>query len=301
MRRLLPLLLVCAFVTACTAEPLDDPIPMSVPQQPVSPSPSPTPSPPSSRSRLAAPPSIPAPKIADGEYFLGPYGREAAVANPLYGAPKATAKCPLPAIKAGSWASMKHYMKKISSCLDRIWAREFWRTRIRFSPPRARFVQRRTEDRECGLMPSKGADGTYCDETRTYYVIVRRSELHSWAVPWIAEVIAHEYSHHLQALANISDYEWDVYDNSATRKAEDLASRRLELQAECLAGVALHAMRGELPPWWQFRETYQGTLNGQWVRDHGRLSTQLRWLEKGYHSGRPGSCDTWSPRKSAVT
>ncbi|XVQ85717.1 hypothetical protein ACQP2K_44210 [Microbispora siamensis] len=45
----------------------------------------------------------------------------------------------------------------------------------------------------------------------------------------------------------------------------------------------------------------QGTLLPKWVRDHGRLKTQLRWFEEGFRTGRPGACDTWSVPVRQVT
>ncbi|WP_204061235.1 hypothetical protein [Microbispora corallina] len=56
-----------------------------------------------------------------------------------------------------------------------------------------------------------------------------------------------------------------------------------------------------MPPWEQFEGLYSGTLARRWVRDHGRLSTQLLWMERGFRSGRPGACTTWTSPKPAVT
>ncbi|WP_424530094.1 neutral zinc metallopeptidase [Sphaerisporangium viridialbum] len=289
MRRLLPLLLVCAFTAACTTEPQPDPIPMAVPQWSATPLVSPSTSPSPSPSRSAS------------KTLPLPYDRTAAVKSRLYTAPRAKASCRIPAIRAGDWASMKRYLGAVSSCLDRIWAREFERTRIYFTPPKRKFVRHRVKDRDCGLMPSKGAGGTYCDETRTYYVLVERAELQPSGASWVAEVTAHEYGHHLQNMTNISDYMWDEVIGTKSKGKKDLLSRRLELQAECFAGVAIKAMGDEMPAWWEFRSWYYGTLPASWVRDHGRLSTQLKWLERGYRSANPRTCNTWTAHPQAVT
>ncbi|MEU8266702.1 neutral zinc metallopeptidase [Sphaerisporangium sp. NPDC049002] len=288
MRRLLPLLLVCAFTAACTADPQPGSLPLSVPRWSATPLVSPTPSP----SPAARPTS---------ETLPLPYDRTAAVDSRLYTAPRAKANCAIPAIRTGSWTSMKRYLGAVSSCLDRIWAREFKRTRIYFSPPKRKFVRHRVKDRDCGLMPSKEADGTYCDDSRMYYVLVERADLQPGGAAWVAEVTAHEYGHHLQNMANISDYAWDEDTATRSKAKKDLLSRRLELQAECFAGVALKAMGDEMPAWWEFRSWYSGTLPDKWTRDHGRLSTQLRWLERGYDSASPSACNTWTSPKSDVT
>jgi predicted metalloprotease len=230
-----------------------------------------------------------------------PLGLFAATDSPLYAAPQATASCELPSIKSGSRSSMTKYMMSVSSCLDEIWTDSFSEVRVFFQPPRRKFVQRRVHDPRCGLMPAKEADGTYCGETMTFYVLVPRDSLTPADTTWLTEVAAHEYGHHVQFWTNILDYEEAAFQAAEKSSTEDLLSRRLELQAECFAGIALYVMRREIPPWRRFRDLYVGTIDGEWVRDHGRLSTQLKWLEKGYRSGKPGTCDTWSGPKSEVT
>jgi predicted metalloprotease len=192
-------------------------------------------------------------------------------------------------------------MKALSSCLDKIWAREFKAEKLFYEPPKRRFLLKRTRDSMCGMMPLKGAGGTYCGATKTYYVLIKRSDIHPLAASWVAEVVSHEYGHHVQYMTNILDYEDMTAYSAKNTKTKDLLSRRVELQAECFAGVAVNAMRAEMPPWWHFRTLYQGTLTARWVRDHGRLSTQLRWLTRGYESGKPGSCNTWSAKTRNVT
>jgi predicted metalloprotease len=193
-------------------------------------------------------------------------------------------------------------MNSVSTCLDRIWAREFADVDLSFSPTRRVFSQRRVRDRRCGLMPSKGSIGTYCGgSSPAYFVIVEDTTADPRAVALVAGVVAHEYAHHVQALSGIIRYKGMAKKRARTRRGKDLIQRRLELQAECFAGVAVHAMRKNLPPWSAFRDQYFGTVTKQTARDHGRLKTQLRWLEKGFHSGKPGACDTWSPPARDVT
>ncbi|ETK34810.1 neutral zinc metallopeptidase [Microbispora sp. ATCC PTA-5024] len=229
-----------------------------------------------------------------------PIGEEAAVRSPLYGAPEATAECELPLVWTGDWTDQKNYLSAVSACLDRIWAREFEKVNVFFTKPRREFVLERVHDPQCGTMPVAGAEGTYCGATSTYYVLVGGDGLWPWSRAEAAQVVAHEYGHHVQYLTNITDYR-DFALESAKRSAADLLSRRLELQAECLSGVAIRAMERTMPPWEQFEGLYSGTLARRWVRDHGRLSTQLLWMERGFRSGRPGACTTWTSLKSEVT
>ncbi|ETK30882.1 neutral zinc metallopeptidase [Microbispora sp. ATCC PTA-5024] len=281
-RRLLPLL-VLALVTSCSVDPPPSPILLSMSTWPTTPfvyhRPSPTPT-------------------STGSAHRG--ARDVAVHNPLYEAPRPKADCRLPRM-TGGWASTKKYLGAVSTCLDRVWGAEFRGMGRLYSPPKRRFIQKRVKDDECGRMPAKGATGTYCGADHVYYILPESTEGSLWNTARAAEVAAHEYAHHVQTVTDIMEYEDTAKSLAKSRAAKDLVSRRLELQAECLAGVALHAMRDEIPAWGNFRYNYQGTLADRWVRDHGRLATQLRWLEKGFTSGRPGACDTWSPKARDVT
>ncbi|RCG33111.1 hypothetical protein DQ384_01310 [Sphaerisporangium album] len=294
MRRILSLLSAYILLTACATEPPPE-VPMGVGGWTTPPALSPSPSPP--------PPSpTPAPRVVLPDRVIPPRGRDAAVKSPLYTAPRlAKAKCPLPAIRAGSLASGKRYGAAVSACLDGIWARGFEKSGLYFKPPLRRFVPHRVKDPECGKMPRKGAAGTYCGGALTYYVLLKPSDLSPSEAAWVAEVTAHEYAHHIQEMLNILDYDGQAEYDARTTEAKNALSRRLELQAECLAGVALKAMGRAVPPLWEFRTLYQGTLDAQWVRDHGTLSTQLRWFERGYRAGGPKACDTWKAPARDVT
>ncbi|GII65668.1 hypothetical protein Skr01_57530 [Sphaerisporangium krabiense] len=287
MRRILAAFSVCVFLAACTAQPPRDEVPLGVGRWHAAPAPTPTPS------GARAPARTP-------DRVIPPQGRDAAVRSPLYAAPKTPrTACRLPTVRSGSLASMRRYGKALSACLDRVWARQFRAARTYFTPPRRVFVPRPVKDRECGTMPARGADGTYCPDTRVYYVLLEPDDLSPDATSSVADIIAHEYGHHVQHMVNILDWEGEA-EYGAKRAVREALSRRLELQATCLGGVALHAVREALPPWSRFQESYQGTLEARWVRDHGQLDTQMRWLERGFSSARPKACDTWTVPARAV-
>ncbi|MET8138788.1 neutral zinc metallopeptidase [Sphaerisporangium sp. NPDC005288] len=192
-------------------------------------------------------------------------------------------------------------MTSISTCLDRIWGGVFKETRMHFGPAKRKYIQHRVHDPICGNVPSKGDTGYYCGGTATYYVLIPEDMLRPSAAAFVAKLISHEYGHHVQHWTHILDYEAVEGDATTRRATADLLSRRLELQAECFAGVALKAMRSEDLAWRQFRDLYVGITDDPWAHDHGRQSTRLKWLEKGHRSGRAGACDTWSASKREVT
>ncbi|MBA2569371.1 MAG: zinc metallopeptidase [Actinobacteria bacterium] len=122
-----------------------------------------------------------------------------------------------------------------------------------------------------------------------------------------AYVIAHEFGHHVQNVLGVSE---DVRrkQQANAREANDL-SIRLELQADCLAGVWAHsAYEEELLESGDLEEglgaaaavgddRIQEASTGRVDREswtHGSSEQRVRWFKKGFDGGDPGACDSFS-------
>lgn len=121
-------------------------------------------------------------------------------------------------------------------------------------------------------------------------------------------VIAHEVGHHVQKLLGTEEKVRRLQQNATAKEANAL-SVRMELQADCYAGVWGYSMQqqGILEP-----GDVEDALNaaqaigddrlqqrsqGQVIPDsftHGTSAQRYNWFKRGMDSGNPAQCDTFS-------
>ena len=121
-----------------------------------------------------------------------------------------------------------------------------------------------------------------------------------------AYVLSHEVAHHVQNVLGIEGQMRNLQRQNPSRK-NDL-SVRLELQADCLAGVWGHtaAQKGQLEP----GDVEEGLRAAGSVGDdrlqkaatgvvqpetftHGTSQQRMDWFQRGFRSGDPDVCDTF--------
>jgi uncharacterized protein len=126
-----------------------------------------------------------------------------------------------------------------------------------------------------------------------------------------AYVIAHEVGHHVQNLLGISDKVQAARQRAGEREANAL-SVRLELQADCLAGVwaknadaARHILEaGDVDEALTAAsaigdDNLQKQAQGYAVPDsftHGSADQRMRWFKRGMTSGQMGDCNTFQAK-----
>ena len=124
-----------------------------------------------------------------------------------------------------------------------------------------------------------------------------------------AYVIAHEVGHHVQNLLGLADQVHDAQQQSGDRAQANALSVRMELQADCYAGVWGHradAMKHLLEPGEIEQalnaataigdDRLQKQAQGYAVPEsftHGSSEQRVRWFTRGMESGNPKDCDTF--------
>lgn len=123
-----------------------------------------------------------------------------------------------------------------------------------------------------------------------------------------AYVIAHEVGHHVQTLMGVSERVHRARQRSSEEGANAL-SVRMELQADCLAGVwGHHADRRQLLESGDINEGLRAAAaigddrlqrqgQGYVVPEsftHGTSEQRAAWLKRGLETGNPDACDTFN-------
>ncbi|WP_433422208.1 neutral zinc metallopeptidase [Microtetraspora malaysiensis] len=202
--------------------------------------------------------------------------------------------------RKGSVASIKLYLQYVAKCNDILWTRQFKAVGLQFSRPRIVIMTTGTKS-PCGTLTS-WSWAHYCPDSRTIYVRLLKSQVKDPFPLILAKTIAHEYAHHVQQRSGIIPTYWSTYSRTRNATARSQMSHRLEQQAECFAGVFLRATEEYLPV---DRREYDYVVD--WAskhatdKIHGSGRNQAWWLERGFNSASPGSCNTWVAPNARVT
>jgi hypothetical protein len=168
-------------------------------------------------------------------------------------------------------------------------------------------------DSACGFAQS-AMGPFYCPRDNKVYIDLQfyrdlESRFHAPGEFAQAYVIAHEIGHHVQNLLGISDRVHSLQQGADKVKANEL-SVRLELQADCLAGIwAYHADRsrnivetGDIEAALRAAasigdDRIQKRSQGYIVPEsftHGSSEQRVRWFRRGYETGTFAQCDTFT-------
>jgi predicted metalloprotease len=171
-------------------------------------------------------------------------------------------------------------------------------------------------DSACGFAQS--ATGPfYCPQDDKVYIDLQfyrdlESRFHAPGEFAQAYVIAHEIGHHVQNLLGISDRVHSLQQSADKAQANEL-SVRLELQADCLAGIwAYHANRsrkiveaGDIEAALRAASSIgddriQKQSQGYVVPEsftHGSSEQRVRWFKRGSETGTFAQCDTFKTER----
>jgi predicted metalloprotease len=212
----------------------------------------------------------------------------------------------------GGTAGEERLVQFVSFVLDDVqgvWRRQFAAAGDDYRPAQLVLFTQSTST-GCGFASSE-VGPFYCPADETVYLDLDffRELKRRFGAPGDfaqAYVIAHEIGHHVQHLLGVSDAVHQESQRNPDRA--NALSVRLELQADCLAGVWGHTTeRRELLETGDLQEgldaaaaigddRIQRQTTGQtnpetWT--HGSSRQRMRWFSAGFDNGNPDACDTF--------
>jgi uncharacterized protein len=212
----------------------------------------------------------------------------------------------------GSGAAVCNTAERLFSCrvlasTEQVWGQIFAQQGQRYTPPTLNFYGNNVRS-GCGAA-SSAAGPFYCPSDQSLYLdtsFFDQLQNQFGAKGDFAEayVIGHEVGHHIQHLTGAAA-QVSAIQQRGSRAEGNAASVRLELQADCYAGVWARRS-GRLEPG-DIEEgmtaanaigddTLQRQQGGAVVPDsftHGSSADRKRWLQRGLETGDPAACDTF--------
>ena len=208
------------------------------------------------------------------------------------------------------------FMSQVLHSTETVWTDVFRSAGKTYEPPKLRLFTGR-EPTACGQ--GDAAMGPfYCPGDRKVYLdmnffSVMSQRLGAPGQFAQAYVVAHEVGHHVQNLLGISD-KVDAARQRGTEAQANAMSVRLELQADCFAGV--WAKRAQAVSTWRLEQgdietalnaasqigddTLQRKSRGTVVPEsftHGTSAQRVGWFKRGFESGSPDQCGTFEARQ----
>lgn len=204
---------------------------------------------------------------------------------------------------------MGQFVAKVLGSTEDVWTKVFERSGAQYRPPTLVLYDGLTRT-ACGT--GQAAMGPfYCPNDEKLYVDLSfyrdlQNRFHAPGDFAEAYVVAHEVGHHVQKLTG----QFRRLEAARGRaQGASGVSVRMELQADCYAGVWGHyaGMMNELDPG-DLEEALnaataigddrlQQQTQGRVVPEsftHGTSAQRTRWFKRGFDSGRPQDCDTFS-------
>jgi predicted metalloprotease len=209
----------------------------------------------------------------------------------------------------------RHFVAQMLRSTEVVWGDAFQAMGRQYEQPRLRLFRDRYPT-ACG--EGEAAAGPfYCASDRYVYLDlgffdIMSQQLGAGGDFARAYVVGHEVGHHVQNLLGILDKVHAAEARSGTAQANAL-SVRLELQADCLAGV--WAKRAQQEQGWRLQpgdieaalnaatqigdDTLQRRSQGTVVPEsftHGSSTQRVSWFKRGIDQGEIGACDTFATR-----
>lgn len=197
----------------------------------------------------------------------------------------------------------KTFVSKVLGSNNDTWSQYFKENGKTYQPPKLVLFRGLTQSACGGAQSAVGPHYCPYDETvyldETFFDVLTKQLGAKGGDVAQAYVISHEVGHHVQNRLGIME---------AVQDGSNVSSVKLELQADCFAGVWANSVNhlgviqeGEIDEAIdaaksvgddKIQQQTQGQVNPeQWT--HGSSAERVKWFKTGYQTGRPATCNTF--------
>ncbi|MEO6087901.1 MAG: neutral zinc metallopeptidase, partial [Umezawaea sp.] len=230
--------------------------------------------------------------------------------HPLLVNPKSLPEitCDLPKFGTSDEQLATYYAAGVK-CLDATWGPVLKEANLPFEPPSLDAAPE-LSDGPCGAAPaSEDAVAYYCGRNRMIYMPTGRLRENGGGDRPATHLatLAHEYGHHVQAMSGMLRAADLKIVNAGEKSPAGLEmSRRIELQANCFAGMFLAAVggRGSISTELASRaeEDFQYAMEEPPEKNaHGSPANQGTWALNGFDANTTDACNTYSAPAAQVS
>lgn len=232
-----------------------------------------------------------------------PPGHETLTANPLYDLPVTDEPCGTPLEPFGSDVDAEtQRLMPYFDCATSVHRAVIAQVGSPDEPPHHFGVYTDPASGACGDVRPEWT-GIYCSADRSVRLDLadaRQNQDPSQPLTYGYgyHVLFHEYGHHLQDRVGILSPAYN-----GTWEDPNAALRRLELQAECFAGIGM-ARSGYADDAWR-TYLHQSFTNPETAPEdsvtHGTAQNRAWWIHRGWNAQTYGDCNTWIATPELVT
>jgi predicted metalloprotease len=221
-----------------------------------------------------------------------------------------TVDCRLPVWHEDPSSAQAFYQAGIT-CLSTAWQPVLASFNLPFSPPKLFAPATGNGGGPCITnIGAVNSPAYYCGDTNTIYLpyqsMMTLSDLRNRPGAYLT-ILAHEFGHHVQAMAGILATEYHQAESVGPDSAAGLdLSRRLELQADCFGGMFMgksygHGDVGD-DMWNDASYSNHGAGDQAGApRTHGSDDHAYRWWKTGSDQVNTQACNTWVASSADVS
>ncbi|MFF0344159.1 neutral zinc metallopeptidase [Kribbella sp. NPDC004875] len=214
--------------------------------------------------------------------------------------------CREPSVRPTNARNAAAYWTAIKPCLDKSWSPLVAKAGYTFKAPTMTFWAGTNATGPCGSGPVNVP--YFCSVNNNLYMKVdvfvkayteySDAESKAYARMWYTRSVAHEYGHAVQNMTGILQASDNIRYELTSYEDRTRQTRRMELQANCFAGVFLavnkrtYPISGEMLYVWNKWVVTAGDKPEE--GDHGSVASQKRFMGTSFKTGNPASCNTFA-------